>query len=222
MIRSIHTPIFLAVALALSAFAHAKSVADGESMDRVNGSIEVPAGVSAGTLETVNGEIEIGRGASARTAETVNGSIEIDSDAQLESAETVNGSIELGENAQISGDVESVNGSLELARGARIGGNAENVNGNISLDAASIGGNIETVNGSIEIGADSRVDGSITVRKPKGWGWGNSKSPRVVIGPNAIVGDLVFEREVELFVHESAKTGNISGATAKTFSGDQP
>lgn len=222
MIKSIHTPIFIALAIAVSGASFAKSVAEGQSMDRVNGSIEVPAGITAGSLETVNGEIELARGAVASSAETVNGSIELEADARLESAETVNGGVELGENAEISGDVESVNGSIRLARGARIGGDAENVNGNISLEAASIGGRIDTVNGSVEVGANSRVDGGIKVRKPRGMSWGKSKPPRIVIGANAFVGDMDFERDVELYVHETAKTGAITGATAKRFSGDQP
>jgi len=43
-----------------------------------------------------------------------------------------------------------------------------------------------------------------------------------VIGPNAKVdGALVFEHEVSLYVHETATTGPITGATATRYSGDR-
>jgi len=45
----------------------------------------------------------------------------------------------------------------------------------------------------------------------------------VVIGPNAVVdGELRFEREVELFVHPSAKIGKVIGATAKPYTDTLP
>jgi hypothetical protein len=37
-----------------------------------------------------------------------------------------------------------------------------------------------------------------------------------------VEGTLDFEREVELFVHDSARIGKVSGATAKKFSGATP
>jgi hypothetical protein len=44
-----------------------------------------------------------------------------------------------------------------------------------------------------------------------------------VIGPNARVdGALVFKRDVKLYVHASAKTGPISGATAVRYEGARP
>jgi len=40
--------------------------------------------------------------------------------------------------------------------------------------------------------------------------WGKPKVPRIVLGPNSTVkGNLVFEREVELYVHSTAKYGKI-------------
>jgi hypothetical protein len=51
----------------------------------------------------------------------------------------------------------------------------------------------------------------------------NKRDPRVVIGPNAVVdGPLVFERKVTLYVHSSARTGPITGATAVRYSGALP
>ena len=87
-------------------------------------------------------------------------------------------------------------------------------------DRIKVGGGIRTVGGDITVGAGSRVRGGITVEKP-GTGWlriGKPKVPRIVIGPDAVVeGPLVFEREVTLHVHASARTGAIRGATARRF-----
>jgi hypothetical protein len=49
------------------------------------------------------------------------------------------------------------------------------------------------------------VDGGILVEKSNSWfSWSNSKPPRVVIGPRAVIGgSMVFQREVELHVSES-------------------
>ena len=63
--------------------------------------------------------------------------------------------------------------------------------------------------------------GGIKVEKP-GTSWlprlGKPKVPRIVIGPGAVVdGPLVFEREVTLHVHASARTGPIRGATARRY-----
>jgi len=69
------------------------------------------------------------------------------------------------------------------------------------------------------------VRGGLLVEKPS-MGWfnsGNSRKPRVVIGPGSVVeGALVFEREVELFVHASAKVGAVTGATAQAYTGKLP
>ena len=47
--------------------------------------------------------------------------------------------------------------------------------------------------------------------------------PRIVIGANSVVaGSLVFEHAVELFVHPTAKTGPITGATAQSFTDALP
>jgi hypothetical protein len=44
-----------------------------------------------------------------------------------------------------------------------------------------------------------------------------------VIGPGAVVkGELRFEREVRLYVSDTATIGNVVGATPVKFSGDRP
>jgi len=78
------------------------------------------------------------------------------------------------------------------------------------------------VSGDVTVGIDSHVHGSLRVRKSSGVSWisfGTTRTPRIVIGPNAVVdGELDFEHEVKLYVHETARTGAISGATAVPFS----
>ncbi len=209
--------ILASLCLATGAFAR------GVDVDKVNGSIHIESSQQAGDLSTVNGSIRIDDGASAAKVSTANGSIELGERVTVDSAETVNGGIELGAGARISGAVDSVNGGVRLARGAEIAGHASNVNGRFVLEAAHIGGGIETVSGDIEIGADSHVEGGIVVDKPHGWSWGKPRNPRIVIGPRAVVqGTLDFRREVELHVSNSAKVGEIKGAKAQPFSGEQP
>lgn len=203
------------------------AMADMGNISKVNRGISVPNGETAGNLDTVNGSISIGNGAIVRSAETVNGSITIDDQAKVESAETVNGSIRIGAGAVVMRDAETVNGSVMLGADATVQGAAETVNGSITLDArAHVAGGLDTVTGDIDLGPDSRVEGGIHIDKPTS-SWfssGKTRTPKIVIGPRAVVtGDLVFEREVELYVHDTAKvSGKIVGATAKSFSGDKP
>jgi hypothetical protein len=45
----------------------------------------------------------------------------------------------------------------------------------------------------------------------------------VVIGPDAVVsGTLEFQRDVELYVSDKAKVGDVVGATPKMFSSERP
>jgi DUF4097 and DUF4098 domain-containing protein YvlB len=217
-----HRTTALSAAL-VSLFLATGALARGVDVDKVNGSIHIESSQQAGDLSTVNGSIRIDDGASAAKVSTVNGSIELGEHVTVDAAETVNGGIELGSGARISGAVDSVNGGVRLAKGAEIAGHASNVNGRFVLEAAHIGGGIETVSGDIEIGADSHVEGGIVVDKPHGWSWGKPRNPRIVIGPRAVVqGTLDFRREVDLYVSDSAKVGEIKGAKAQTFSGERP
>jgi len=197
--------------------------AEPAKTSKVNGSIEIAADQQVGALSTVNGAIRVGAGASAADVATVNGSITVGDRARVESIDTVNGSITLGAGTHVAKGITAVNGSATLGKGADVGGGISNVNGRIQLDAAHVGGRLETVGGDLQIGADSRVDGGILVDKSTGWSIGFSRKPRVVIGPRAkIGGTLEFRREVQLYVSDSATIGTVTGATAETFSGEEP
>jgi hypothetical protein len=209
----------LAVALAC-----ATGPVSAGDIDKVNGSIRVDAGQQVDDVSTVNGSVRIGRDAKAREVETVNGSVMLDTNATAESIENVNGSITLEDGAKVSRDVESVNGSITLEKGADVAGKAYNVNGRISVEAAHIGGGISTHTGDINVGSGSRVEGGILVQKSNTWmRIGKEPVPRIVIGPGAVVqGTLEFEREVKLYVSETAQIGPVEGATVISFKGDHP
>ena len=212
------------------------------STSKVNGSVRVEAGQTAGDVSTVNGSVTIEEGATAEDVDTVNGSVNIERNATVQSAESVNGGISLGEGAkatsvetvngklklaeraQVSGDVSAVNGSADLAKGVEIHGRLSNVNGKMTIEGAHVGRGLKTVNGDIDIGPDSRIEGGIVVEKPnQSWNVGKRHIPRIVIGPGAVVeGTLRFEHEVELLVSDRAKIGAVEGAKAVTFSGNEP
>lgn len=215
MIRT-RLALCLLLATAVPAFA-----GNGD-IDKVNGSITIDPTQQAGDLDTVNGSIRIGAKANTGDASTVNGSIQLADGAHTGALETVNGSIRGGTGLVVDGSVETVNGSIFIDRNGRVAKGVSTVNGAIGLVATELGGGIDTVNGDITVGIASHVKGGIKVEKPTG-NWPGThmrkpKPPRIIIGPDAVVdGPLVFEREVKLYVHASAKTGPISGATAMRF-----
>jgi hypothetical protein len=194
-----------------------------QEISKVNGSVTAEAGQTYGDLDTVNGSIRIDDGVTAGDASTVNGSINVGDKVRADSLETVNGAIRAGKDVQVGKSVETVNGSIFFDRGGVIGGDVETVNGAIGLVSTQVGGSIETVRGDVTVGVGSHVRGGLRVQKSTGFFNTDSarKPPRIIIGPNATVeGPLVFERPVVLYVHTSAKTGPITGATAKPFSTD--
>lgn len=230
-----HLPLLIA-AILFAAPAFAQQAAD---IDRVMGGITAEAGARYGTLTTVNGSIRVEAGASTGDVATVNGSIRVAENATTGTLETVNGSIRVSEGSRI-GSAETVNGSIRLARGVASAGDLETVNGSIFSDSGSsaedvttvngsiglvrtrISGDVETVGGDVTVGIGSHVGGGLKVHKPSG-NWmplrlGSQRPQRIVIGPDAVVtGALVFEREVKLYVHRSARIGSVSGATPILF-----
>ena len=210
------TALFIRLALC------AAPVFAAESISKVNGSITAETGQAYGELETVNGSIHIAGGASTDDAGTVNGGIDVGDKATVGALETVNGGIKLGRDVTVDGSIETVNGSIFVDRGGKVKGGVETVNGAIGLVGTHLGGDIATVRGNVTVGIDSHVAGGLRVEKSSGMFNLESKKPqRIIIGPNAVVeGPLVFEREVTLYVHRTAKTGKITGATATPYTTD--
>ena len=152
----------------------------------------------------------------------VNGGITAEAGESYGDLDTVNGGISVRSRA-IAEDVETVNGGIHFDFNSRIGGDIETVNGGITLKQSEVGGRIQTVQGDITVGAKSVVRGGILVEKPHGIHFGRQRIPRIVIGPEATVqGTLRFDREVELFVHPSAKIGTVVGAKAQTWTDKLP
>ena len=214
----------LIVALLAAAVSGCDVSDGGDTSNKINGSIHVPAGKPAETVSTVNGSIHIDDNATVTTATTVNGSVHLGDQASATTLNSVNGSITLGKGAHLSGAASSVNGEMTLSDGADIAGALTNVNGKITLTSAHVGGGIKTVNGSMSITGTSKVEGGILVQKPSSelLHFGQDV-PRIVIGPGATVqGELRFERKVELYVSDKATIGTVVGAIAVPFTGDSP
>jgi DUF4097 and DUF4098 domain-containing protein YvlB len=207
--------------------AHAKP-SDEETTHSVNDSIRVSADRKKEDASTVNGSIQVDANATVAAAETVNGKIELGEHATADELHTVNGSITLDSGANVAHGISAVNGKLTLHSGAEVGGGLSNVNGKILLEAAHVGGLIKTVTGDMDIGSNSHVDGGLLVEKQSTdvfwfFHWGSNDTPKIVIGSGAVVqGNLRFEREVHLFVNDTATIGQVSGATPIRFSGDKP
>jgi predicted acyltransferase (DUF342 family) len=218
------TPLALVLGLFMAAAILCGCDASSDASSRVNGSVHVPAGRTAGAADTVNGGIDIDANAAVTSAKTVNGRIVLGARATADSLTTVNGDITLGAGAHVSGGIDSVNGRIILGDGALVDGSLENVNGGIHVSTARVGGGISTVNGDIDIHGDARVEGGIHVEKADhGLIHFDTGVPHIVIGPGATVGgELRFEREVKLYVSDRATVGNVTGATAIPFSGDSP
>lgn len=194
-----------------------------ESISKVTGSIHVEAGATVDDLNTVNGGIDVGAHALSGNVSTVNGSIKLGDGARVGQLSTVNGSIRGGRNVH-AGNASTVNGEIYLDRGSEIRGDISTVNGAIGLVGTRIDGGIRMNNGDLTVGANSHVFGGIHYDKPgTQWFSFGKKAPRVIIGPAAQVdGALMFEREVHLLVHDTARIGPVTGATAETYSGNPP
>jgi hypothetical protein len=196
----------------------------------VNGSITVGDDATVtGNLKTVNGSIRVDSGASIEKASTVNGGLRLADGVSTESLATVNGSINVGENGVIDGEVSAVNGRISIGEGTSVSDDVGNVNGQIGLSGAEVSGDLSTVNGDIELSDGAVVMGDLVVEKPSNWSWGKQKSrkPRIVIGPGSrVAGTIRLEREVELFISETAEVGGVSGEMtlddAVRFSGERP
>ena len=126
----------------------------------------------------------------------------------------------------MDGEVSAVNGRISVGGGSKVGKNLGNVNGDIELAGSEVGGNVSTVNGDIELAEGAVVMGDVIVEKPRGWN-DSKREPRVVIGPGSRVeGVIRLEREVKLYISESAEVGGVEGEMtlddAVRFSGKRP
>lgn len=205
------------------------SVGAGEESDgasSVNGSVTVgKSAIVNGKVSTVNGSIRIGDGARVELVKTTNGSLRLADKVEADELRTTNGKIQVGTGASIRGNVGTTNGSIRLDEGCTVGGDLSNVNGDIKLEGSEVAGDVSTTNGDVEL-MQTVLKRDLVVRKPGGWSMSRRK-PRIVIGPESrIEGDLVLEREVRLFISDTAEVGAVRGVMsledATRFSGRKP
>jgi len=204
---------------------------EAKGASTVNGSITVGSGATVtGSVETVNGSIRVDTDAVIEDAETVNGSIKISSGVKAEDIDGVNGAIRIGKKVTITGEVSVVNGMIAIDSGSKIANDVSNVNGEISITGAEIGGDLSTVNGDVALNDGANLHGDLTIEKPGGFNWNDDdddRMPRVTIGPGSKVGgNIIAEREVELYISDTAEIGGVSGVMsmdqAIRFSGKRP
>ncbi len=206
----------------------AGSQSNGEST--INGSISVGREATVtGDLETVNGSIRVEESARIEDAGTVNGALRLANGVTAQDISSVNGTVEVGENVVIDGQISVVNGRITVGSGSEISKDVSNVNGEIRVTGTTIGGDLSTVNGDVTLTRDSVLRGDLIVEKPNSLQWGRSekRKPEVVIGPGVRVhGDIELEREVDLYISESAQVGGVTGVMtleqAIRFSGERP
>lgn len=237
MTKAVFTVGLLVMLMAVPAFGASinKSIkieAGGESSGAtsVNGSVSVGENaVVTGDVKTVNGAVRVDAGARIEDASTVNGGLRIADGVHARNLSTVNGSINVGEAATVDGEIEAVNGRITVEKGTTVADDVSNVNGQISLAGTEVGGDVSTVNGDVNIVEGTVVQGDVFVEKPNNWGFGKRKQrkPRIVIGPGSTIkGVIELEREVELFISETASVGGVKGVMsmddAVRFSGDSP
>lgn len=203
----------------------AGATSDGAST--VNGKVTVGAGATVtGEVSSVNGSIRIEEGATVADAETVNGGLRVADKVRSRNLSTVNGAIDVARDVSVDGGVSAVNGRITVGGGSKVANNLGNVNGKIELEGSEVGGDVSTVSGDIELAEGAVVMGDLVVEEPGSWGM-NNRTPRIVIGPGSRVeGVIRLEREVKLYISESAEVGGVEGEMtlddAVRFSGKKP
>jgi predicted acyltransferase (DUF342 family) len=214
------TPAFAQQDLSkISGDVHAAAGQKYGELATVSGDIDVDAGVEAKSVNSVSGDVSLGANVSIEEATTVSGDLKVADKVKTHELTTVSGNLTVGRDAVIDGDVTSVSGNIFVDRGGRIDGDVTSVSGDIGLVQTEVKGDITFVSSDVTVGIGSHVKGRLHLKKPKNaFSSKRSQPPRVVIGPNAVVdGPLDFELPVKLYVHSTAKTGAISGATAISF-----
>lgn len=132
----------------------------------------------------------------------------------------MSGHITLGRDVQVEEGVKSTSGTIKTGHGCRIQGDVNSVSGDIVLHATEVEGNIHVVSSDLTVAAGSKVGGGIHLHRPTS---ASFHLPCIVIGAHARVeGELVFESPVELYVHTTAHTGPIQGASPMAYDTPHP
>jgi len=213
------------------------------NIDTGSGSIELGAGASAGRIDTGSGDVRIRADAQVADIDTGSGSVRLGDGARTEEIDTGSGNVRgaervvvdgridtgsgavsLGAGSTVRGDIDTGSGSVELV-GSKVGGKIDTGSGDIRLLDSEVSDDLATSAGNVELMGNSRINGDLLIRKSSCWGfcWGDDKATRVTIGASAsVLGDIRIERETELWVHENAQIGRVTGAQVKRFAGERP
>lgn len=200
-------------------------IADGDVHDggvrSVNGNIIVGTGaVIKGDINSVNGMVDVDDEAEAGDIKTVNGSIRLGRGARTGNIDSVNGGLRARASSG-TGRIRLVNGSIDTEAGTAIDGDIDLVNGTAELRGTRVSGDIVTYSGRITLTDASEAMQNIVIKKPKG-AFSTSDKPRVVVGPDSrVAGKIIAEREISLYVHESASIGGVEGADPQPWA-DSP
>lgn len=200
--------------------------AQDESRYLFNGehSARLTADAETGDLKTTHASIHIGERSKVGDVKTIDGEVVLAKGARANSVRSLDGAVHLEEGAKIVHRIATASGAIVLDNHVDVAGPLSTADGEIRLQNAHVGGGIVTRRGSILVGGGSRVENGIRVKRSfclcidAGF-----SSPRVVIGPGAVVqGTLLFERKVTLYVSDTATIGDVVGATPIRFSGASP
>jgi hypothetical protein len=162
--------------------------------------------------------------AAGENADTGSRSVRVPAGTAVGVIDTGSGSIELGAGSSVRGKIDSGSGSVDF-NGVTVEGPIDTGSGDISLVDCQLRDDLRTTRGEVKLEGSTRVDGDLIIRKSKCWGicWGDDQPTRVIIGAGAsVAGEIRSERETELWVHETARIGKVSGAEVKRFSGERP
>ena len=209
----------------------AASVEDGfvdpdKNLSTLNGGVSVGRDAHVGDLRSVNGGIRVGDNSQVGQVSNVNGSIRLNPGSRARGIQSVNGSIKT-ESATVEGDVRSVNGGMRLGEGTEVGGDVRSINGGMRLTGTTVAGDVVTGSGDIELYDGTRVLGELRAEDSIDIELGNVEitlgRPMIVLHAGTVVeGKLRFDRDVHLWVHDTAEIGEVIGAEVKRFSGDSP
>lgn len=164
---------------------------------------------------SIAGDVDVGRQANVGKVDTIAGDIEIGENSRVQSLDSIAGKIRLAAGVTVDGSVETIAGEIEIDRGCTITGSVESVAGDISITDSLVKGGIVIRRGDLEM-VRTRVAGVIKVK------WAKDKdepTPRISIGPDSEVGEIVVDERitVRLRIHRSAKVGVVKGATAEYY-----
>jgi len=177
-----------------------------------------------GAIDVGSGNVRLGSGVHTRRIDTGSGNVKGGAGAQIEGdIDTGSGSVNLGVGSKV-GKIDTGSGDVSLEAVA-VSGTINTGSGDIDLVDTAVSGSLETSRGNIELEGNTHINGDLIVRKDICSGFCNddAEPSKIVIGASVRVqGEVKIERDVELWVHQNAQIGRVTGAEVKRFSGERP